>query len=275
MSLLKKFGYESIKPSVTPMAAGKLISKTDGQAMKEPLLYRSAIGGLQYLTHTRPDIAFSVNRLSQFLQTPTDAHWKALKRVFRYLKGTLNHGLAICKNDNLNITSFADSDWASCPDDRRSTAGYCVYLGDNLVSWCSKKQQVVARSSTEAEYRALAHSASEITWIQSLLNELHLPQVTTPKIWCDNLSASALASNPVYHARTKHIELDVHFVRDKVLNGELEISYVPSSDQTADLLTKPLAHSRFMFLRDTLGVLEIHSTLRGGVKVCTTNRPTI
>ncbi|XP_022869192.1 uncharacterized protein LOC111388660 [Olea europaea var. sylvestris] len=173
--LLKKFGYENLKPSLTPMATGKLISKAEGQVLKNPTLYRSAIGGLQYLAYTRSDITYLVNKMSQFLQTPTDAHWKALKRVFRYLKGTLKHGLVIRKSDNLDIIVFADSDWASCPDERRSTAGYCVYLGDNLVSWCSKKQHVVARSSTEAEYRALAHCASEITWIQSLMKELKIP----------------------------------------------------------------------------------------------------
>lgn len=219
------------------------------------------------MTHTRPDIAFSVNKLSQFLQSPTETHWNALKRVFRYLQSSRNHGLDIQKSESLSITAFADADWASCPDDRRSTAGYCVYLGDSLMSWCSKKQHVVAQSSTEAEYRALAHCASEITWILSLLKEVGISQEAIPRIWCDNLSAGALASNPVYHARTKHIELDVHFVRDKVLKKELEIHYFPSSDQTADLLTNPLGHSRFVFLRDKFGVLERYSILKGGVRV--------
>lgn len=264
--LLKKFGYENIKPTATPMATGRNISKFDGEIMNNPTLFRSAVGGLQYLGHTRADITYSVNKMSQFLQNPTNTHWIALKRIFRYLAGTLNHGLIIQRSENLNIVAFADADWASCPDDRRSTAGYCVYLGNNLVSWSSKKQHVVARSSTEAEYRSLAHCAAEITWIQALLEEINVSQNSSPKIWCDNLSAKSLASNPVYHARTKHIELDIHFIRDKVLNKDLEIDYVPTSDQTADLLTKPLSHSRFIFLKDKLGVVETHSSLREGIR---------
>ncbi|KAL5546517.1 hypothetical protein UlMin_006204 [Ulmus minor] len=234
--------------------------------MKNPSLYRSAIGALQYLTHTRPDIAFVVNKLSQFLQEPTDTHWQSLKRVFRYLKGTIYHGLHIQHNEKLTLTGFSDADWASCPDDRRSVAGYWVYIGDTLISWSSKKQHVVARSSTESEYRALAQVAAEIWWIHSLFSELGLSFASTPIVWCDNMSASALASNPVYHARTKHIEIDVHFVRDKVLNKEIEVRYVPTHDQVADLLTKPMSHYRFQFLKDKLGVVELPSRLRGDVK---------
>lgn len=254
--LLQRFNFEHLKPCATPMTIGKCISKNEGEKLANPFLYRSAIGGLQYLGHTRPDISFAVNKLSQFLQTPSDTHWKAIKRIFRYLKGTIEQGLWIQRSDRMDITGFADADWASCPDDRRSTAGYCVYLGDTLVAWSSKKQQVVARSSAESEYRALAQASAEITWVESLLKEIKLQPASPPILWCDNLSASALASNPVYHARTKHIELDIHFVRDKVLEGKLKIQYIPSSDQTADLLTKPLAHSRFLFLKDKLGVNE-------------------
>ncbi|XP_022874172.1 uncharacterized protein LOC111392999 [Olea europaea var. sylvestris] len=125
---------------------GKNISRSKGEKMADPSLYRSAIGGLQYLAHTRPDITFDVNKMSQFLQTPSDVHWKAVKRIFRYLKGTIEHGLWIQRSYKMSIIGFADADWASCPDDRRSTVGYCVYLGDTLVAWSSKKQHVVARS---------------------------------------------------------------------------------------------------------------------------------
>lgn len=254
--LLKRFNLEHLKPCAIPMTVGKYISKDDGEKMLDFSLYRSAIGGLQYLSHTRPDISFAVNKLSQFLQAPSDIHWKAVKRIFRYLKGTIKQGIWIQRTDRIDVTGFADADWASCPDDRRSTAGYCVYLGDTLVSWSSKKQQFVARSSTKSEYRALAHVSAKITWIESLLKEINLQPASSPILWCDNLSASVLASNPVYHARTKHIELDIHFVRDKVLEGKLKIQYIPSSDQTADLMTKPLSQTRFLLLKDKLGVKE-------------------
>ncbi|KAL2506906.1 cysteine-rich RLK (RECEPTOR-like protein kinase) 8 [Abeliophyllum distichum] len=214
----------------------------------------------------RLKVSRDICKLCENLQNPTDAHWNLLKRLFRYIKGTLDMGLIIHETQDMNIVAYGDADWASCPDDRKSTVGYCVYLGDNLISWSSKKQQVVARSSTEAEYRALAHTTAEITWVQSLLDELKITQTEIPRIWCDNLGASALASNPVYHARTKHIELDIHFVIDKVLAKQLVIDYVPTADQTADILTKPLMNSRHQYLRSKLGVIEVNSSLNGGVR---------
>ncbi|KAM6562061.1 hypothetical protein CsatB_022059 [Cannabis sativa] len=238
--LLKKNNMDNLKSCPTPIATGKNMSINDGEKLENPTVYRSLIGGLQYLCNTRPDICFAVNKLSQYLKAPTTVHWGAAKRILRYLKGTIDHGLHISCSDKLNIAGFSDVDWACCVDDRRSVGGYCVYLGDTLVSWSSKKQAVVSRSSTESEYRALALVTAEITWIESLLNELSFPLPGTSITWCDNLSASALASNPVYHARTKHIELDIHFVRDKILKKELEVRYIPSSDQIADCLTKAL-----------------------------------
>lgn len=158
--LLKMFDFEHLKPCATPMFVGKYISKDEGKRMADPSLYRSAIGGLQNLPHTRPDISFPVNKLSQFLQNPSYLHWKAVKRVFRYLKSTIEQLLWIQRNDRISITGFADADWASCPDDGKSTTGYCIYLGDTLVAWSSKKQQ-------------------EITWIESLLKEIGLCHISS------------------------------------------------------------------------------------------------
>ncbi|XP_022865509.1 uncharacterized protein LOC111385358, partial [Olea europaea var. sylvestris] len=167
----------------------KCISKNEREPIEDPSLYRNAIGGLQYLAHTRPDITFVVNKMSQFLQTPSDLHWKAVKRIFEYLKGTTEQGIWIQRSDNIDITGFSDAGWASCPDDRRSTVGYCVYLEETLIAWSSKKQQVVARSSTESEYRALAQATAEITWIESSLKEIKLHSTSPPILQCDNFSA--------------------------------------------------------------------------------------
>lgn len=212
IELLNKLDMLNIKPAPTPMVAGKPLSANDGEALDNATLYRSIIGGLQYLTHTRPDIAYAVNKLSQFLKCPTTKHWCATKRVLRYLKGTLHHGLHIGQSANLSLIGYSDADWACCPDDRKSIGGYCVFFGDTLVSWSSKKQSVVARSSTESEYRSLAQVTAEIVWLESLLQEMQFTTAAIPVVWCDNISVGALASNPVYHARTKHIELDAHFV---------------------------------------------------------------
>ncbi|KAL5553080.1 hypothetical protein UlMin_040481 [Ulmus minor] len=198
--LLKKRNLEHLKHCPTPMAVGKPISKSDGEPMSNPFVYRSAVGALQYLTNTRPYIAFAVNKLIQFMHEPFNVHWNVVKSVRRYLKGTMNLGLHISQNDRLPIQRFLDADYGVCVDNRRSVGGYFVFRGDILVSWSSKKQNVVSRSSTKSEYRALAHVAAEITWIQSLLTEFGYPISTSSITWCDNMGASALAANPVYHA---------------------------------------------------------------------------
>ena len=244
---------EGAKGISSPMSSGKQLSINDGDVLDTPELYRSTIGALQYLTITRPEIAFAVNKRSQFVYSPSTTHGEACKCLLRYLKYTIQHGLHLKASNKLVFHGFADSDWASNPDDRRSTSGYCVFLGPNLISWSSKKQQVVARSSTEAEYRALAHITAEICWLQSLAKELKL-NLISPVVWTDNMGVAALASNPVSHARTKHIEIDVHFVRDKVLRKELEVRYIPTQEQVADIFTKPLGTDKFLQLRTKLSV---------------------
>jgi hypothetical protein len=200
-------------------------------------------------------------------------HWNSVKRVLRYLRGTTDLGLHIKFSTRLALTGYSDADWASSPDDRKSIGGYCVYFGDTLVSWSSKKQGAVSRSSTESEYRALAHVAAEIAWIQALLDEMEFPLQSIAITWCENMSAKSLASNPVYHARTKHIELDVHYVRDAVLQNKLKVHYVPSSDQIANCMTKSLCSSTFQMFRGKLGVSTLPSRLRGGVRTIDVSRP--
>ncbi|KAH9805863.1 retrovirus-related pol polyprotein from transposon RE1 [Citrus sinensis] len=252
--ILRKAHMLESKGCNTPISVADKLQKDKGCSFPNPSLYRSIIGSLQYLTLTRPDIAFTVNKLSQFLAAPTSLHWQACKRVLRYLQSTAHFGLQFFKSGSPSLIAYSDADWGSDPDDRRSVGGYCVYLGSNLVSWSSKKQNIVSRSSAESEYRALALATSEVLWITYLLKELKVSLPKPPVLYCDNSSAEALASNPKYHSRTKHIELDLHFVREHIANKDLFIEHVSSSDQLADVLTKPLSFDHFAYMRTKLNV---------------------
>jgi histone deacetylase 1/2 len=172
---------------------------------------------------TRPDISFAVNKVCQYLHAPTVLHWTAVKRILRYLQYTMDLGMRIGKSPSTLVSAFSDADWAGCSDDRRSTGGFAVYFGPNLISWSARKQATVSRSSTEAEYKSLANATAEIIWIQSVLGEIGVEQPRTACLWCDNLGATYLSANPVFHARTKHIEVDFHFVRERVSNKQLEV----------------------------------------------------
>ncbi|KAM1941804.1 hypothetical protein ACFX13_029341 [Malus domestica] len=260
MDLLLKTTMEGCKPCATPLGTTKLDHL--GTLLSDPKEYRSIVGALQYLTWTRPDISFAVNQVCQFLHCPRDTHFQAVKRILRFLKGTVDHGIWF-KKGSLHLTAFSDADWAGCVFYRRSTSGYCVYLGSNLISWSAKKQQTVARSSTEAEYRSLALTAAEITWICKIFKDLTFPLSHPPTLWCDNVSAISLASNHVFHARTKHIEIDYHYIRELVLAGLITVLYVNTEHQIADIHTKSLPKSRFHFLRSKLSLGAPPISLRG------------
>nr|KYP46801.1 Copia protein [Cajanus cajan] len=225
-----------------------------------------ALGGLQYITITRPELSYSINKVCQYMHQPQEHHWKALKRILRYLQGTIDYGLHFKRPTHLTLQAFSDSDWGSDLDDRKSTTGFCVYLGGNLISWCSKKQKVVSRSSTEVEFQSLAATTAELLWLQSLLSELRIPTII-PKIYCDNLGAVLLAANPVMHSRTKHFELDLYFVRDKVIEGAIQVVHLPAQFQIADILTKAISAPQFEAFRSKLMVTTVgNMSLRGGVK---------
>lgn len=234
----------SCKPVGTPMdAKGKL--SAEGDAIDDAKSYRSLVGALQYLTVTHPDIAFAVQQTCLFMHDPRAPHLALLKRILRYVRGTTSHGLLLRASTELNITAYSDADWAGCPDTRRSTSGFCVFLGDSLVSWSSKRQPTVSRSSAEAEYRAVANAAAECIWLRQLLGELHCAVSKATVAYCDNISAVYMSSNPVHHKRTKHIELDIHFVRERVQVGELRVLHVPTGSHYADIMTKGLSSSTF------------------------------
>jgi hypothetical protein len=199
------------------------------------------------------------------MHAPRDVHDTMLKRILRYIKGTLDLGIRLSPITNAIVTAYSDADWAGCPDTRRSTSGFCVFLGDSLVSWSSKRQTTVSRSSAEAEYRAIANAVADCSWLRHLLQELRFALPKATMVFCDNVSAVYMSHNPVHHRRTKHIELDIHFVREKVALGQVRVHHVPSERQLADVFTKALNSSLFLDFRDNLVEQTSPSRLRGGV----------
>jgi hypothetical protein len=230
------------KPVKTPRAVGQNLSKFNGEPMEDASHYRSVMRALQYLTITRPDIAFAVNKTCQFIQQPTSAHWLFVKRILRYLRATMHDGLLLNSSNQLTIEGFTYADWGAQLDDQRSVSGYLIYLEGNLISWSSTKQKPVSRSSAESEYRNLVLATAEIIWIQALLQELCVLTLVVPILWYDNISAYHMAKNSVFHARTKHIEIDLHFICDQVFRGKIQLHFVPTEEQPTDLLN-------FLFLK--------------------------
>lgn len=216
--ILKRVNMATCKPVTTPLSICEKLSVHEGELLgpQDATRYKSIVGALQYLTLTRPDISFSANKVCQFLHSPMLLYWSPVKRIIRYLHGTITVGLKIGISMSILVSGFADADWAGYPDDRRSTGGFAVFLGSNLISWSARKQATASRSSTVAEYKALANCSAAIMWVQSLLHELKVPHPSNGRLWCDNLGATYLSANTVFHARTKHIEIDYHFVRERV-----------------------------------------------------------
>ncbi|PKU72082.1 putative mitochondrial protein [Dendrobium catenatum] len=262
-SILESAQLSKCNPLANPTCTKLPPDLTPDPFLSEPTMYRRIIGSLQYLILTRPDIAFSVNLLSQHMHDPAPQHVYLLKRLLRYLQGTIEFGLPITKS-NLCLSSFSDADWAGDPVSRKSTSGYCSFLGNTLISWTVKKQTTVARSSTESEYRALAALASDIIWLRRILTDFGVPQSSPTDISCDNTSAIAIANNPVFHARTKHIEIDHRFLRDHIRQNTIRIIPISTIDQTADIFTKALSTPRFQLLRNKLTIVE-QSSVCGGI----------
>ncbi|GJZ66868.1 ribonuclease H-like domain-containing protein [Tanacetum coccineum] len=210
----------------------------DGDPVSDPTLYHSLAGALQYLTFTRPDISYAVQQVCLYMHDHREPHFSALKRILRYIRGTMPYGLQLFSSTTSSLVAYSDADWAGCPTTRRSTSGYCVFLGNNLLSWSSKRQVTLSRSSAKAEYRSVANAVAE----------------TLPFI----------SSNPVQHQRTKHIEIDIYFVHDLVAAGHIRVLHVPSRYQYADIFTKGLPTVLFDEFRSSLSVRSSPAQTAGG-----------
>ncbi|KAI3746178.1 hypothetical protein L6452_08601 [Arctium lappa] len=230
--ILERANMLQCNPARTPAEPILKLNAT-GPPVADPSMYRSLAGALQYLTFTRPDISFAVQQICL---------------------GTLDHGLQLHVSPGSDLIAYFDADWGGCPVSRRSTSGYCVFLGENLVSWSSKRQGVISRSSAEAEYRGVANAVAETCWVRNLLRELRCPPAKATIVYCDNISSVYMSSNPVQHQRTKHIEINIHFVRDQVARGLVRVLHVPSSAQYADIFTKGLPSQLFNEFKTSVNV---------------------
>ncbi|KAK5840452.1 hypothetical protein PVK06_009353 [Gossypium arboreum] len=205
---------QNCKATSTPIAIGEKLSSQGSSEQVSEYAYRSLVGCLLYLTATRPDIMFAVSLLSRFMYCCNEKHFQAAKRVLRYIKGTLSHGMLFNKAESLKLVGYTDSDWGGSIDDMKSTSGYVFTLGSAIFCWSSKKQSVVTQSTVEAEYVVAAGAVNQAIWLKKILDDLNLHQEEATGIMCDNQSAVAIAKNPIFHGRTKHFNIKFHFVRE-------------------------------------------------------------
>lgn len=262
LEILDRFGMTESKPMKTPIEVNAKFQKDDSDH-NENIPYRQAIGCLLYLAQaTRPDIGFSVNKLSRYVSDPGQQHWTGVKRIMRYIQGTKDLKLTFTKDESNEMRGYCDSDWASSPEDRRSCTGYIFLFQNGAIAWNSCKQPTVALSTAEAEYMAMASAAQEALWLRQLHLEFGLKEDCTLPIYCDNQSAIRLAMNDCYKPRTKHIDIRYHFLRDNVNNKLINFMYCKGSEMVADILTKGTTYEKHLYCVRKMG---LHS--RGGVEL--------
>lgn len=257
--VLEKAGMLECNPTKYPMDPKESLTKDEGGKLVDTTQFKSIVGGLRYLVHTRPNIAYSVGIINRFMEKPTIQHQNAAKRILRYIKGTLEFGLIYTKDGNNNILSgYSDSDLAGHVDDRRSTGAMAFYLNERLVTWVSQKQRCVALSSCEAEFMAATADACQAIWLRNLLGQITGKDVGPVVLHIDNKSAIDLAKNPVFHERSKHIDIRYHFIRECMERGEIIVKHISTERQRADVLTKALATVKFERMRLLLGVKNLN-----------------
>ncbi|GAA0159375.1 transmembrane signal receptor [Lithospermum erythrorhizon] len=240
----------------TPLPLHLKLNPDDGVLLPAPGYYRSLVGKLNFLINTRPDLAFSVQTLSQYMQAPREPHLKALHHLLSYVHYTACKGLLLEGSTKLNLQAFSALDWAAYTTTRKLVTGYVVKLGNIPISWKSKKQSTISRSSAKAEYRAMAQASSEVTWLVRLLEDLGVSNLAPVTLHCDNTSTIHIVKNPVFYERTKHIKIDCHLTRAKVMEGLITLAHVPTVDQIADILTKVLPAPQHHFLLSKLGLVD-------------------
>jgi len=248
------------KPADTPIVQNHRLGEYPDQAPTDKGRYQTLVGKLIYLSHTRPDIAYAVSVDSQFMHNPSEDHMDAVIQILRYLKASPGKGLMFSKNSHLEINGYTDADWAGSISDRKSTSGYFMFVGGNLVTWRSKKQKVVALSSAEAEFRGMAKGLCELLWIRRLLTELGFTPTSEMELFCDNKSAFAISHDPVQHDRTKHVEVDRHFIKENLEEKIICFPFVKSEDQLADILTKAVSSKEFHNSLDKLCMKDLYAS---------------
>uniref|UniRef100_I1PRH8 Reverse transcriptase Ty1/copia-type domain-containing protein n=1 Tax=Oryza glaberrima TaxID=4538 RepID=I1PRH8_ORYGL len=257
--IVESAGLKDCNPCATPMEERLKLSRDSTAPPVDATEYRRLVGSLRYLVHTRPDLAFAVGFVSRFMERPTEEHMVAVKRILRYVAGTMEYGLHYKREkEEQRLIGYSDSDLAGDIDTRRSTSGMLFFLDSSLVSWQSIKQRVVALSSCEAEYVAATNAATQGIWLARLLGELLGKQPKAIELKVDSKSALALAKNPVFHERNKHIDLQYHFIRDCLEEGSINASFITTMDQLADILTKALGRVKFQELRAKIGMVQIN-----------------
>ncbi|KAG9442375.1 hypothetical protein H6P81_018229 [Aristolochia fimbriata] len=254
--MVRKFGMEHTKPKATPMSTNEKLHRDSEGVGADQNLYRSMIGSLLYLTTSRPDLCFSVGVCARYQASLKESHLQAVKRILRYVHGTTKLGIFYSNSSAIALVGYSDADWAGNSDDRKITSGGCFYLRTNLVAWYCKKQNSIFLSTAEAEYIAAGSCCTQLLWMKQMLADYGFEQDILT-VFCDNTSAIDISKNPVQHSRTKHIDIRYHFIRELVTGKIINLEYISTANQLADIFTKNLDRTRFEFLRGALGMCQL------------------